>query len=728
MFDSTAEFIWTAQYAQQGKTETIAEGLKRASSVTSNPVTRLRILSMMLNKAFCPGGRILAGAGTVHRNVLNCFVISAHSGGFTTLDDVRDMALKNALITKVGGGTGENLDTFPSKEDAVRPEPAEVYAYIAPDHADHARFYAWEYRDISMTKGKEWLSPPRRAVKLATGNESAERVMVGDSMADIVTAMFTVIELATEGKAVLVDFSELRAEGSSIAGSGGTSSGASSFAIELLDNFVHWYNLGGVSAGPVAYLRYIAAPLKRVVRQGGCMAPDTLVQTSEGLLSLAELIGDTAPLQETAVQELQVSTDEGARQVEAVWNNGVAQTLTVKLENGQNLTATPNHKVKVLLSTGERVWKRFDQLQEGEFLIQRMGGHQGKPVALPPTPVAPSRRESVIQTPAFLDAELAYGLGYLWGNGFVSGNRIGFSAPSGAVVIPVMRRLFESFGLDLREEPDGNSSVYVTRSVLLIQWLKEAGLLKAKAADLRLPRAVRQSPPEVLAAFIGGYFDAKRDVPTAHDATQNLLPDMQAALAGLGIPSKVRADLDHPEGLTLAIPTLAHMLRYMQVIPTVFGDTPPPTPYTDVDAEYHWRVESVEQSGQMETLDLCVADNHTYLAAGFVTHNTRRGAGMATLTISHPDWADFLNSKDLEREAEEGDISTYNISFLIPDTFIANARKPWTEEAQRMQAVAKHAWKTGEPGLIFEDTVNRNNLLLSTHGPIKATNPLNLAA
>lgn len=62
--------------------------------------------------------------------------------------------------------------------------------------------------------------------------------------------------------------------------------------------------------------------------------------------------------------------------------------------------------------------------------------------------------------------------------------------------------------------------------------------------------------------------------------------------------------------------------------------------------------------------------NHTYLANGLVSHNTRRGAGMATLSIEHPDLLDFLTAKDLDREKAEGDISTFNISVLATDRFL----------------------------------------------------------
>ncbi|MFX5260755.1 hypothetical protein ABTD18_19800, partial [Acinetobacter baumannii] len=49
---------------------------------------------------------------------------------------------------------------------------------------------------------------------------------------------------------------------------------------------------------------------------------------------------------------------------------------------------------------------------------------------------------------------------------------------------------------------------------------------------------------------------------------------------------------------------------------------------------------------------------------------TRRGAGMATLSIEHPDLLDFLTAKDLDREKAEGDISTFNISVLVTEAFM----------------------------------------------------------
>lgn len=372
MFDDTARQIWNRQYPLTPG-ETLEEGLTRTASVTRDAALRARIAEAMLEKRFCAGGRVIAGAGSGHRNTLNCFRVQSDTERYDSLDDVENVALKNALITKVGGGTGETLAAFSPRSQACPPqEPARIGVYLDPRHPDHAAFQAWTYHDATRPEGQQQVSPPRRAVELAQGLAGHDVVVaVPDSMEGIIRAAFQMLRHAARGLRVAVDLSGLRRAGEGIRGSGGTASGPASFATEVFDNFAHWYNLGGHTAGPVAYLRYVAAPIKRVTKQGG----------------------------------------------------------------------------------------------------------------------------------------------------------------------------------------------------------------------------------------------------------------------------------------------------------------------------------------------------------------VRRGAGMATLPIDHEDWEDFLSCKDPEREALEGDISTYNISFLVPDAFARAARQPWTEEGARMKAVAQHAWGSGEPGIIFVDTLNRYNILQKTHGDILSTNP-----
>lgn len=162
----------------------------------------------------------------------------------------------------------------------------------------------------------------------------------------------------------------------------------------------------------------------------------------------------------------------------------------------------------------------------------------------------------------------------------------------------------------------------------------------------------------------------------------------------------------------------------------------------------------------------------------------RRGAGMATMSINHPDILDFITAKDLDREEKEGKIDAFNLSILVTDDFMEKVARDEVHEfisvatpgkivlpspvlgkyhlptqlpsnvesnpdapatSRRIPIVDKtddsgneilgvsarwlwneilvHAWQTGDPGVIFVDRINQYWPLLDYLGPLNATNP-----
>lgn len=110
----------------------------------------------------------------------------------------------------------------------------------------------------------------------------------------------------------------------------------------------------------------------------------------------------------------------------------------------------------------------------------------------------------------------------------------------------------------------------------------------------------------------------------------------------------------------------------------------------------------------------------------------RRGANMGILNIAHSDIEEFISSKsDLQS------LQNFNISVGITNDFMhaLEEDKDWSLVNPRTNKISKtlsakklwdsiieQALKTGDPGLIFLDTINQNNPLKKL-GKIQSTNP-----
>lgn len=104
----------------------------------------------------------------------------------------------------------------------------------------------------------------------------------------------------------------------------------------------------------------------------------------------------------------------------------------------------------------------------------------------------------------------------------------------------------------------------------------------------------------------------------------------------------------------------------------------------------------------------------------------RRGANMGILDASHPDIKKFIMAKDnpniCPECSSEPPFSNFNFSVMVTDEFMDKTFERHTEESDIFEHICQQAWKNGEPGLLFEDSINHDNTV-SGIGTIKATNP-----
>ncbi len=585
----------------------------------------------------------------------------------------------------------------------------------------------------------------------------------------------------------------------------------------------------GEATGPVGFLRVYDQAFGEIA-QGGCLVPETLVFTAEGALYLGEIVTHGEP--GWCPHRLTVATDEGQRESRQVYNNGVAQVLRVRTEEGLELTGTPDHKVKMMTAEGP-AWRRLDELQPGDAVLVKLGQHQGQRQALS-HPVRRHGNQVMPDLPAVLDEEFAFFLGYLAGDGFVASgdqdHRVGVTVAHSSYLLSEMPALFkrlfgEQMHVHRQQKAHDASTTFWVDNRAVKDFLILNGLHKLSSTQVRVPRLIRQSPPDVVGAYLRGLFEADGSLshgyPLLMSSSEALLREVAVLLIGLGCPvriarqpqsadrygsapmwllrvhsfaglqawrerigcdagSRFAACLDYEPDLSREVTyPLPHAAYWVEPVleaislPQIdahgrgtgkkFRATDPRLRkqllrYTRGDRQLtlsgyellssqhqdfamHARpvnnlwfvsVAAVEEAGESLTLDLEVDDNHTYLAGGWVTHNSRRGANMAVLCVDHPDIREFITCK-----TDENAITNFNISVGITNAFMRAVEddsdfelvnphdgKVWHTVRARdlFDQIVRQAHHNGEPGVLFLDTANRENPVPHLY-ELESTNP-----
>ncbi len=500
------------------------------------------------------------------------------------------------------------------------------------------------------------------------------------------------------GGGIGVVYSKLRGEGASISG------------------------LGGTSTGPIALMQMVNE-IGRNVMQGGsrrCLPEDSYVHTRRGLIKIKDvLIGD------------EVITTDGYHNVLNNFDQGEQETVIIKTQNGE-LECTPNHRVAVIVNPyGEYIWKRAEELVEGDrlyFLNEVIPGIKTK---LPKNSFIASKQAYTLKriTIPKLDTGIAWLLGLIHGDGYVhlkndnsSGSKrhgritISCSDDYPKILDKAVKQL-SRFGVVASIRPsDGLCKSVVVHSVELASYFSQ---FKKPGIPIIVPDFITTGTVKVRTAYIAGLMDADGSNKTRPLAIMcSIYPEyakqVQNICSSIGVATRLKlirnkignwkslyqlsisGEKNHNRFVKLA-KKYGHKLSYVNRKATQYSYSLPrkltkslPTCSQNIAAnisiekieEYTGplkftpvMVKEVVAGRKVATRDLEVETAHEFIVNGFVQHNSAIWSG---LHWNHPDVAKYARIKDWIPEVRAlkekdfnypGTMDMTNISIILDDAF-----------------------------------------------------------
>jgi hypothetical protein len=377
-----------------------------------------------------------------------------------------------------------------------------------------------------------------------------------------------------------------------------------------------------------------------------CVAAGTRVNTSRGLL----------PIEEVRVGDI-VHSRTGPAAVEKTWSFGEQDTLRIVTKDGDELEGTGKHRIEVAVGRELRAdesgetrwlpvweWCRLDALKVGDVVRlteSPVAVDAGAPVELFGEPESLGRgaggfpgRLAMWSPPTVLTAALAEWLGVVWGDGHVreDGVEVTVTEEESECAVRVFDRLFGSvFEYHSRSDKFGTISVsgrWFTR------WLAANGLVKPL-----IPEAILRSPRTIKRAFLRGLFATDGSVgrvcgnvslSTKH---RELARQVQVLLrTDFGIASCLTTiergyEGDYVEsGVQYVVSVrgsrsdfaerVGFSYRRKQQLLETFRDV------QGRDLKFKSKVVAI-LPGRASVFDLQVAGDPSYIANGFVSHNSR---------------------------------------------------------------------------------------------------------
>lgn len=487
------------------------------------------------------------------------------------------------------------------------------------------------------------------------------------------------------------------------------------------------------------------------IKQGGCISEDQRVLTNKGYIPIKDVkIGDLA------------WTKIGWVPVNYVFDKGTQKTYEVITEKGYRIETTIDHKYCIDGFNS----KPLSELKIGDRINLIAGNKLNNDVFL--------------NTGEKLSEELAYFIGYLNGNGWVNDNKntgeLCMHWDQNEIknkLINIIEFLgFDTNVFDFKE----NSFQRLKLNSDLIEWLDKNGITKNKAEFITIPEFIFKSSSDIISSYVSGAIDSDGTMYESSfkyvTISKQYANDFSKLLQILGFFPTISVTYRENKK---PLYTIIDGIRKNQYLPTqsikfeksfknFVTNSRYRTPFTleninmkagETGVSHLKKISKISEIGlysylnindkpytpiifdniveinelkEKHVYDLSLEKEHYFMCEGFYVSNSRKGALMMSIDITHKEAETFITIKsDLNR------INNANLSVEIDDEFMNVVKKSYETNTELpmhcyrkydnqeleytiipiklYKLLIKQAHLSAEPGVIYTKRFRNYNLM-----------------
>ena len=301
----------------------------------------------------------------------------------------------------------------------------------------------------------------------------------------------------------------------------------------------------------------------RITASNPCFTGDALVHTDKGLIRFDELFARANIGEEFRVWTHDITNPDAPADAmhltlpEAFMITGKNPVQRLRFSNGMELRCTPTHRI-FTLNRGyveADALTPEDRVRSLDLAAPAIGADWAIPVQTDWEHYrAKGDRDLPLRLPDVWNDTFAHYIGWLVGDGSTSGTStvtIYGSADDRDEILPAHQELLEDINdgrpIKLSDQSNGTVQLRLTRRPLK-KFIEALGVKSVTGEHKTIPWAIEQAPPEVVAGFLRGLFDA--DGCAVHDPDKGsfvglgsisveLLRGAQRLLSTFGITSRM---------------------------------------------------------------------------------------------------------------------------------------------------------------------------------------------